>query len=231
MVSTKEKKKLLFLHGYLSSSKSFYYQTSFFARDFNVYAPDFKGFGENVGMDKPYSLDDYVDDLLEYLRSNEIEKPLVVAHSFGARVAIKACTRYPDIFEKLVLTGAAGLKPKPTLKKVVKKTAFKMLSPFVKKQNLKRFYSKDYLALSGVMRESFKLIISEHLDNLVSCIKIPTLMVFGEKDRETPIYMAKKLNRLIVGSKLTIIKGAGHFCFVDCPYKFNLEVREFLFSH
>lgn len=231
MVSTKEKKKLLFLHGYLSSSKSFYYQTSFFARDFNVYAPDFKGFGENVGMDKPYSLDDYVDDLIEYLRVNDIEKPLVIAHSFGARVAIKACARNPDIFEKLVLTGAAGLKPKPTLKKMVKKTAFKMLSPFVKKQNLKRFYSKDYLALSGVMRESFKLIISEHLDNLVSSIKIPTLIVFGKNDRETPIYMAKKLNRLIVDSKLTIINGAGHFCFVDCPYKFNLEVREFLVSH
>jgi pimeloyl-ACP methyl ester carboxylesterase len=54
--------------------------------------------------------------------------------------------------------------------------------------------------------------------------------VFGEDDKETPLYMAKKLAKEIRDSKLLIIQRAGHFCFVDRPHKFNTEVREFLLS-
>ena len=220
----------MFLHGYLSSSKSFAYQLGYFARDFIVYAPDFKGFGENLGMEKPYSLDDYVDELVGFLEKNGIEKPCVVAHSFGARVAIKACVRYPNLFDKLVITGGAGLKPRNTIKKVVKKLAFNFLKLFVPKSKLKGFYSPDYLALDPVMKESFKLVVREHLDSSLHLVNLPTLIVFGDKDKQTPLYMAKRFHKSIKGSKLLIFKGAGHFCFIDCPGKFNMEVREFLLS-
>ena len=65
--------------------------------------------------------------------------------------------------------------------------------------------------------------------NLVK-IKNKTLIVFGDKDKETPLYMARALNKGIADSRLITIKDAGHFCFIDKPNKFNLEVREFLLS-
>jgi len=218
------------LHGYLSSSKSFYYQTSFFSKDFKVFAPDLVGFGENLEMNKPYSLDDYVDWVMEYIRANGIVNPCVVAHSFGARIALKAIYRHGDIFDKLVLTGAAGLKPKPTLKKTIKKATFRVLKIILPKEKLSRFYSKDYLSLSLVMRESFVKIVNEHLDYTLEKVNAPTLIVFGDKDRETPLYMAKRLNKGIKNSTLKVYKGAGHFCFIDKKHTFNTEVREFLLS-
>ena len=181
-------------------------------------------------MDKPYSLDDYVNEFVEFMQKHGIEKPCVIAHSFGARVAIKALVKYPDLIDRLVLTGAAGLKPKRTLKKAIKKGVFRFLKLFVPREKLKRFYSKDYLSLSPIMKESFKLIVSEHLDYALDSIKTPTLIVFGEKDKETPLYMAKRFNKRIKDSRLLIIKDAGHFCFIDYPHKFNMEVREFLLS-
>ena len=57
-VLTNENKDLLFLHGYLADRNSFNYQLGFFDRDFNVFAPDLKGFGKNRGMEYPYALDD-----------------------------------------------------------------------------------------------------------------------------------------------------------------------------
>ena len=42
-------------------------------------------------------------------------------------------------------------------------------------------------------------------------------------------YMAKRLNKGIKNSHLKVIKGAGHFCFIDKPYAFNLLAGEFLF--
>ena len=221
---------MLFLHGYLSSGKSFYYQTRFFERDFRVYAPDLKGFGENPDMVYPYCLDDYINEIKEYIYKNGLHRPHVIAHSFGARIAIKAASEDTEIFDKLVLTGAAGLKPKTTFKKAVKRAAYNTLKKFLPKEKLKRFFSSDYNALSPVMQMSFKKIVNEHLDDRLKYIKNPTLIVFGRNDKETPLYMAKRLSSGIADSKLLIIDDAGHFCFIDKPNKFNMEVKEFLFS-
>ena len=192
--------------------------------------PDLKGFGENQGMDHPYSLDDYLSEVVSFLDENGIVKPHVIAHSFGGRIALKLAYKRPNLFDKLVLTGCAGLKPKRSLKYHLKRACFRISKPFLKDKKPKAFYSSDYLSQSGVMRESFVKIINEHLDYTLPYIKNKTLLVFGDMDKETPLYVAKKLKNGIKDSRLITVKGAGHFCFVDEPEKFNWEVREFLLS-
>ncbi len=218
----------MFLHGYLSDSSSFVYQTSVFSEHFSVYAPDLKGFGKNGGMEKAYSLDDYCKDVLEYIKENQMEKPCVIAHSFGGRIAIKLASKYPDLFDKIVLTGSAGLKPRFSLKRWVKKLVFKILKKFVKKERLEKFYSNDYRALWPVMKESFIKIVNEQLDDKLNLIKNQVLIINGVNDKETPVYMAKRLAKGIKNSRLILIKNAGHFCFIDNKRKFNTEVKEFL---
>lgn len=216
------------MHGYLSCGRSFSYQLKFFARDFAVFAPDLKGFGHNAGMEYPYSLSDYAEEVKEYMSKNGIEKPHVIAHSFGARIAIKLAAENPDLFDALVLTGAAGLKPKRGLIKRVKAIEFAVLKRFVKREKLARFYSPDYLKLDDTMKQSFVKIVNETLDGSLPYIKNKTLVVFGEKDKETPSYMAKRLYKGIKNSRLLFIKDAGHFAFIDKPHTFDTEVREFL---
>lgn len=181
-------------------------------------------------MPYPYSLCDYVNEVKEYIYAKNLKSPSVIAHSFGARIVIKIASEDKSLFNKLVLTGAAGLKPKPTLKKTVKRTVYRVLKRFIERDKLTRFFSSDYNALSPVMKESFKKIVNEHLDDRLKYIVNPTLIVFGENDKETPLYMARRLNAGINGSVLSVIKGAGHFCFIDKPNKFNTEVKEFLLS-
>lgn len=202
----------------------------YFRKDYDVFAPDLKGFGDNKNMVKPYSLDDYIRDVEEYKYKYGIKNPHVIAHSFGARIAIKASAQNKEFCDKLVLTGAAGLKPKNTLLKMSKRALFKALRKVVPKEKLKIFYSKDYLAVDEVMKKSFNLIVSEHLDDKIQNVKNPTLIIFGERDKQTPLYMAKRLFNGIPDSRLVVIEGAGHFCFIDKPAKFNTEVREFLLS-
>jgi pimeloyl-ACP methyl ester carboxylesterase len=220
----------LLLHGYLSSSESFYFQSQFFRRYFNVYAPDLKGFGKNADMEYPYSLDDYILDVKKYIKENALKNPHVIAHSFGGRIALKMASETPDAFDKIVLVGCAGLKPKRKLKYRIKKFVYKIIKPFLLGRKPKIFFSKDYLSLSPVMKESFCKIVGEHLDYALPRIKNQTLIVFGKSDKETPVYMAKRLNKGITNSRLYLIDGAGHFCFCEKPEKFNWEVREFLLS-
>lgn len=214
----------------MSSGDSFVYQKGFFSKQFNVYTPDLTGFGNNKNMPYPYSLDDYITEVKEYIDKNHLNKPHVIAHSFGGRIVLKLAHQNPDIFDKIVLVDSAGLKPKRTLKYHVKKCAYKMAKPFLRGRKPKIFFSKDYLALSPNMRNSFVKIINEHLDYTLKDIKNKTLIVFGKTDKETPIYMAKKLHKEIKDSHLLIINNAGHFSFIDCPQKFNWGVREFLLS-
>lgn len=218
------------MHGYLANSKTFYNQLSFFGREFEVFAPDLKGFGDNTDMSYPYSLDDYISEVQEYLYKNGIVAPHVVAHSFGARIVIKGRAEDRLDFDKIVLTGPAGLKPRLTFKKATKKVWFNLLKKIVDKDKLSAFYSKDYLALNSVMRQSFIKIVNEHLDEYIDKVDRKTLIINGDKDRETPLYMAKKLKEGIAGSALLVFKGAGHFCFLDKPNKFNMEVKEFILS-
>ncbi|MBR5899879.1 MAG: alpha/beta hydrolase [Clostridia bacterium] len=220
----------MFLHGYLSEGRVFYNQIKFFSNYFQVFSPDLKGFGSNADMSYPYALDDYINDLREYAYKNGLYRPHVIAHSFGGRLAIKIASNNPTAFDKVVLTGCAGLKPKFSLAKSAKRATFNILKRFTPKENLKAFYSKDYLSLSPVMRQSFIKIVNEHLDDEANKIKNQTLLIFGKKDKETPLYMAKRLNEKIKNSKLSVYREAGHFCFLDCPNAFNLEVREFLLS-
>ena len=219
------------MHGYLADKNSFAYQTGYFSRYFTVHAIDLKGFGQNQGMEYPYSLSDYANEVKDYISLNGLNRPHLIAHSFGVRIAVKLASETPDLFDKIVITGGAGLKPKRSIKYRLKRLAFKTVKFFNPSAKLERFYSADYLALNPVMRQSFIKIVNEHLDDRLKFIRNETLLVYGELDKETPLYMAKRFNRGIKNSKLITIKNAGHFPFIDCPYKFNTEVREFLLSN
>ena len=220
------------MHGYLSNGESFAVQKNLLKKDFNVYSPDLKGFGNNKDMPYPYALSDYVNEVKDYLKTNSIENPSVIAHSFGGRILLKALLDEDGdwLFNKIVLVDSAGLKPKKTIKKRLKKISFNILKRFINRQKLACFYSSDYLALDDTMKQSFAMIISETFDSRLIEIKKPTLIVYGENDKETPLYMARRFHDGIEGSKLIVIKNAGHFCFLDSPMKFYMEVKEFLLS-
>ena len=78
--------------------------------------------------------------------------------------------------------------------------------------------------------ESFIKIVNEHLDGMLANIINPVLIINGERDKQTPLYTARKLNREIPNSQLVVLKDCGHFCFIDKKTKFNTEVKEFLLS-
>lgn len=203
-------------------------QLKFFKNYYDCYAVDLPGFGENKTMPYPYSLDDYILFVKNYIKINGIEKPDVIAHSFGARIALKAAATDKNLFGKLVIVGGAGLKPKRKPVYYVKKLKFSILKLFVDKSKLKKYYSKDYLSLGPVMRQSFVKIVNEYLDVQSKNVQNKTLLVYGKNDTETPLYMAKRYKKYIKNSVLLTMDGAGHFCFLEKPASFNYAVREFL---
>ena len=170
-----------------------------------------------------------------------LEKVDVIGHSFGGRVIIYLASKYPEIFNKIVLTDAAGIKPKMTFKKWIRIRSYKMGKFFIKlvtpkdkyeekiNELRKKYGSSDYASISSdVMRETFNKVISLDLSDKLKEIKNPTLLMWGENDIDTPLYMAKKMEREIKDSGLVVLKGAAHFSYIDSPNEYNLIVENFL---
>ena len=218
------------LHGYLSCKESFNAQINFFSRFARVIAIDMRGFGKSLEMEYPYSLDDYVLEIKDILDEIGEERVDVIAHSFGARVAVKLAN-IDNRIDKIVFTGAAGLKPRRGFKYLFRKASFFILKRLVKKEKLSFLYSEDYRNLSNVKKKSFQKIISEHLDGEYEKLNNKSLLIFGKRDKQTPPYMARKMSKKIKASRLILMRYCGHFCFAENAEKFNGEVFKFLMGN
>lgn len=219
-------KDLVMLHGYLASKESFYPQIEYFSRFYRVTALDFLGFGEGGELSEPYSVSDYADWLTKALGELGIEKPLVIAHSFGGRVAVKCLSR-GNLFERAVLTGCAGIIPRRTLKYKLRVKTYRFVKKIAPRYAERKFGSAEYRSLSPVMRESYKKIVNEDLREDAKKIGVPVLFIYGEKDTQTPVSSAKIYQSCVRGSRLKVLENCGHFAHLDNALSFNLAAEEF----
>lgn len=183
---------------------------------FRVTLVDFAGFGKSEEPPHPYSVKNYAGDILRLMEILEINSAILVGHSFGGRVSMEIAANYPHRVKKLVLIDSAGLKPRRKPSYYIKIWTHK----FLKKLGFRGLGgSKDYKALSPLMKDTFKKVVNYDQSNLLPNIECPTAIFWGRKDKETPLYMAKRLNKGIKDSMVFWLDG-GHFSYAEDFSKF-----------
>ena len=152
----------------------------------------------------------------------------LLGHSFGGRISLILASEQHAEFkvEKLLLVDAAGIKPKRGIKYRYKVFAYKLKKALGLKP--KNAGSSDYKQLPLHMKSVFVRVVNTHLNKLLYKIDCPTLIVWGALDLDTPLYMAKKLNKHIKKSQLIVFDDAGHYAFLDKPLEFNAIVNAFV---
>lgn len=219
---------MLLLHGYASQKESFYYQTKYFCENYKVTAPDFPGFGASAPIDSAWSVGDYAEWLYDFIRAAKLERPHIIAHSFGARVAIKLLSKQPDAAEKLLITGGAGIVKERSPDYIRRVKRYRRVKKLFPKYAEKHFGSEEYRRLTPLMKDSYKKIVNEDLKGAAAKIKNKTLLIYGSDDGVTPPDEEGAIfNSLIEGSRLYIMEGCGHFCFCQKPELFNRAALEF----
>jgi abhydrolase domain-containing protein 14 len=61
-------------------------------------------------------------------------------------------------------------------------------------------------------------------------LSLPTLIFWGEKDQTVPLAQGEALHDWVKNSKLVVLKGASHPCYLDRPREFHATLVEFLRS-
>ena len=220
---------MVFLHGYLSSKEAFTAQIEYFSRFYRVTAFDFIGFGGSGGLIAPFSVSDYARWTKEVFSQLRVEKPHVIAHSFGCRVAVKMASQDESAFDKIILTGPAGIIARRGLAYHAKVKSYRFVKRFAPKYAERKFGSAEYRTLSPIMKESYKKIVNEDLRTDARKIINPTLIIEGEEDKTTPMSEAKIYLKALQKGELQTMQG-GHFAFAEHPFTFNLIAEEFLYD-
>ncbi|MCL2861259.1 MAG: alpha/beta hydrolase [Firmicutes bacterium] len=217
---------ILLLHGWGASSSAMGGIFRFLKNENkSVISVDFPHFGLSETPPENFTIYDYAETIKEFLEKLQIEKVNIIAHSFGARVAIILASCYPHLVDKLVLTGAAGCKPKFSLKKKCKIFAYKLKKRIGIRQ--KNAGSTDYRNLPSHMKKIFVNVVNTHLEHHLKNIVAPTLIIFGKNDKDTPLYMARRLEKKIKNSALIVLENAGHYAFIDRENYFNSIINAF----
>lgn len=225
-------KNVLLLHGWGGSLNSFRtLEKQLIDSGFSVITIDFPGFGGSALPPESFEMIDYFKIVAELLEQENIEKVSIVSHSFGGRIALLLASYLPHKIEKLVLCDSAGIKPRFSLKKSIKIWKFKLLKKLKQKglikQDLSNYGSTDYKAMPESLKPVFNRIVNTDLSEISKSIVCPTLIIWGTADKDTPFYMAKKLNKNIADSAIIKFEGCGHFCYLEKPLEFQKIVVNF----
>ena len=231
-------KDLLILHGWGTSSQVMKSAALSFEGKMKVYNLDLPGFGNSEEpREDDWNIYTYADFVKEFCEKAGIVNPVILAHSFGGRIALILAGKKMMDINKMILTGCAGIKPKRGLDYYIKVYTYKLgkkfgklmgkLSPGYEEKLKKKHGSADYAAASNKMRAVMVRTVNEDLKYLLADIKVPCLLVWGEKDDATPLGDGKLMEQLIPDSGLVVMPDSGHYAFLENAAWFGNIVRSF----
>ena len=231
---------VLLLHGWNSSYDVYKGIITSLKDRCHLVAPNFPGCGGSDTMSEPWTLENYCDFVLKFIKAAKLENPILIGHSHGGRVILKMAAEGMLSPPKIVLLDSAGLIPKKSFKQKFRARSFKvikhlLLLPGLKKysanllEKARRHYgSADYNAAPEVLRKTMVSLVNTDLRDIIHNIKCPTLLIWGENDTATPLSDAKIIKDLIPDAGLCVINGAGHYSFCEQPYQTAAILRSFI---
>ena len=233
------KENIIILPGWGNTRPTFNLMIDALKKYYNVYILDYPGFGNSSFPNRNLTIYDYAELMQNFINILDIKDPIVITHSFGTRIALILNAKLKIKFKKLIIIDGAGIKKKKCILLKSKQFLYKLLKKLsiifpkkFKKLYLKKvvniFGSADYKSLNDNMKKTFSNIVSEDLSYLLKNISSETLLIWGEKDCDTPLKDGIKMNNSIVDSGLIIIKNGTHFSYLDVPFYVNNIIIEFV---
>jgi 2-hydroxy-6-oxonona-2,4-dienedioate hydrolase len=217
-----------------------------FCQDYRVIAIDHIGHGRSDKPEIPYKITDFVDYLEAFLSALGLKHVDLVGSSLGGWIAARLALRRPDLVNRLVLVGSAGLQPWPELREKLENTKFAPRTTQEVKTFLSMcFYDKvrytnqfsvlvSYLIRSlddsyGTIEKVLESALdpNEWLDGKLAEIRAKTLVLWGQEDELMPVEFANQFANHIPNAELEILNQCGHVPQIERAKDFNLILKNF----
>lgn len=237
---------VVLLHGLGGNTTNWAFNIPALAQKYRVIVPDQIGFGKS---DKPlinYRITTYVDFLDAFLKELKIERASFVGNSMGGWVAASYALAHPEKVERIVLVDAAGfsfvpgfdtselIKLNPSTREGMKELVSRifynkiifMSDAFIDSSMVARINAGDGHTIRSITESIIRR--EDFLDNRLSAIKHPTLIIWGREDGLLPLADGERFKKEIPNSQLIIFEQCGHVPQVEKAADFNAAVLKFL---
>jgi len=215
------------------------------ARDHKVICYQLRGEDNCFAIRRPFDLRDLVLDLREFLDALGVETPSLFGVSFGGAIALEFAARYPGRLSRLIVQGA-GSRFLPGALQMIAGTVLNRFplpfdSPFVN-QFFNLLFGRpeqagplhDFVIQQiwttdqSVMAHRFQLIESFNMREKFASIRVPTLVLAGERDVLVPRRNLRELCSGLPTSQYVRVPHAGHLAFVTHSRQIAGHVAQFL---
>ena len=247
-LKNKNKKTIVFLHGYNGNSKSWAYQFKYFKNNYSLISFDFPGFGKSDNMKDPdmFKVSDLIIRALENLKIREY---YIIGHSMGGMLAqILSINKNASIIKMVLSCTHKGYSMK--YKKPLREPYNKRLHERHKLSDVEYGKLRISKMLPGLQdKEIFDflcLISRETSSEAIVCggssmqildttdvlpkIKIPCLILTGSEDIVVSKEKSLFLYNSIKNALHTEIKGVGHAPYCENAMEFNEKINSFLLT-
>ncbi|MBI3738941.1 MAG: alpha/beta hydrolase [Chloroflexi bacterium] len=206
--------------------------------DQRIFAVDLPGHGksERVGH---HTIDDYVDEIIEFMKALKLNSAILVGHSMGSAIALTAAIKFPKWVTALGLVGGgARLRVAPALLQAASDPSTFLDAVHTVNENSYTSHSNARLKELGEQRMAVTrptvlygdLLACDafNLMDQLSKISVPTLIMCGAEDKMTPLKNSEFLRDNIANAKLEVVPNSGHMVMLEQPEKVSAILAGFL---
>ncbi len=205
---------LVCVHGWMHDKSSYKELAVELEGKYRLIALDLPNFGASQMTNKVETVADYAQFLAAFVKKLKISEYDLVGHSMGCQIMMYAVGTGILKPQKLVLIAPAGIRNHKAAYKKSLKYASKLVKGFVPKSYKKKFYTvigSDYdPEMSDIHKSIIDKTLNTDIQNEAAKIQVPTLIINGEDDRNTPLWMAETLAAEITGSQLIAVPAEAH---------------------
>ena len=240
---------LVLVHGFGGNKDTWNWVVPPWNDKYHIIVIDMPGHGDSVSKKTlSYTMTDQAERLHTFLEAKNIKQFYLFGHSMGGAIAVRYALNHRENVNALILIDSMGMvQTKSDGVKLVEKSDKNPLYDVCTKERLETLlnYSmykppyipdivKDALLQQKCARRDLEKVIYEDMYNdvnvsaVVKNISMPTLILWGEKDRMTHLDDAAFFHETIKGSKLVILKEVGHVPILEAPEQTADEVDRFI---
>jgi pimeloyl-ACP methyl ester carboxylesterase len=234
------------LHGFIVDSRTWRRQIEDLSRDFDVIAWDAPGCGQSSDPGEDFSMGQFADCLAGLLERLGVTAAHMIGLSWGGTMALEFYRRHWDGVLSLVLadtyagwTGSLGEEAAAQrLASCLRESAmpaeewvpqwvphaFSGAAP----QTLLEELASIMWDFRPVGFRAMSRSLMADLREVLPLIEAPTLLLWGDDDKRSPLGNGERMRDAIPGARLVVIPGAGHLSNMEQPERFDAEVREFI---
>ncbi len=241
-------KTIIFLHGFPFNKKMWRYQLESLEDNITGIAVDIRGHGNTTKGHGFFSIDVFAKDLGVFMRKMEIDKAVICGVSMGGYIALRAYQLFPEHISGLILSDTHS-KPDDNAGKQKRFDAIQAVLQYGRrpyaigfvgnvfsKKSMENKPEEVELIKSSIRRNSIESICATLLalaartdtTDVLSEIKVPTLVIRGKEDKITPADLMQELADKIKGAKYIEIEDCGHLPSLEHPEEFDLHMNNLL---